>query len=126
MRRRYVVPIVVALTLSGAAVALAAAPKKGGVYSGIHQALVKKQIILRVSKNGKSAFASLYCAGTLASTMSNIKIHKGSFSGTRNTGSLVIWTLKGHFTSKTKAKANAFLHAVCDGGTIHLTLTLLP
>jgi hypothetical protein len=124
--RRYIVLLAAALTLSGAAVALAAAPKKGGVYSGIHPALVKKQIILRVSKDGKSAFASLYCAGTLASTMSNIAIHKGRFSGAKKTGSLVIWTLNGHFTSRTKAKASAFLHAVCDGGTVHLTLTLLP
>ena len=124
--RRYVVLLVAAMALSGAAIALAASPKKGGVYIGTKSALVKKQIVLRVSKDGKSAFASLRCADTLASTMSNITIHKGRFSGTRSTGSLVIWTLTGRFTSKTTATASAFLHAVCDGGTVRLTLTLVP
>jgi hypothetical protein len=122
--RRFAISVLAASVLSGAAVALAASPKKGGVYDGIKPGLVKKEIVLRVSKDGKSAFASLRCADTLSSTISNVSIHKGSFSGTKRTGSLVIWTLSGRFTSKTQATAHAFLHAVCDGGSVNLTLTL--
>ena len=116
--------LLVGVFLASAAVALAANPKRGGTYQGTKPGVVAKQLVLRVSKSGKSAYASLRCAGTLASTM-NVPIHKGSFSGAKKTGSIVIWTLSGHFTSKTTASAHAFLHAVCDGGNVNLTLTLV-
>ena len=122
--RRFVVLLLSALVLSGTATAFAANPKKGAVYQGTKQAVVKKQLVLRVSRNGESAYVSLRCADTLASTMT-ATIHRGSFSGTKKTGSIVIWTLNGHFTSSTRATAHIFLHAVCDGGSYDLTLTLV-
>ncbi len=124
--RRFMVLLLAGLVFSATAVALAASPRKGGVYQGTQAGVVSKQLVLRVSKNGKSAFVSLRCAGTLASTMSNVAIRKGKFHGTKKTGSLVIWTLNGRFTSKTAATAHAFLHAVCDGGNVNLTLALVP
>jgi hypothetical protein len=124
--RRQVLLVVTAAGLTVAGAALAAAPTRGGTYIGTNSTFVQKQLVLRVSKNGRTAYASLRCAGTLASTMSNVAIRNGSFHATKRTGSVVIWTLNGRFLSKTTATASAFLHAVCDGGNVHWTLKLLP
>jgi hypothetical protein len=124
--RRLAVLLSIAAVLLASAVALAANPKKGGLYSGLKQGgSVSKRITLKVAKNGKSAKANLFCAGTLSSTMKNIAISKGKFSGVKKNGSVVIWRLKGKFTSKTTASARAALTAVCDGGIVKLTLTLV-
>lgn len=108
------------------AVALAANPKKGGVYSGIQKGgAVSHRVTLKVAKNGKTASANLFCAGTLSSTMKKIAISKGKFSGIKKNGSVVIWRLKGKFTSKTTASARLTLTAVCDGGIHRIALTLI-
>jgi hypothetical protein len=114
-----------AVLLLVAAVAFAANPKKGGTYSGTKPGIVAKRITLKVAKNGKTATANLYCAGKHVSVMKGVAISKGSFSGHKSTGSLLIWKLKGKFTTSSSAKAKATLHAICDGGNVSLTLTLV-
>ena len=123
--RRLAALISTGLILSLAAVALAANPVKGGFYSGTKPGVVAHKITLKVSSTGKSGVAKLYCAGTHASTIKDVAISHGAFSGERKSGSTVIWKLTGSFATKTTAHAKATLHSVCDGGTVKLTLTLV-
>jgi hypothetical protein len=123
--RRLVALISTGLILSLAAEALAANPVKGGFYSGMKPGVVAHKVTLKVSSTGKSAVANLYCAGAHASTIKDVAISHGNFSGERKSGSAVVWRLTGYFATKTTAKAKANLHSVCSGGTVKLTLTLV-
>ena len=110
--------------LTVAAVAFAANPKKGGTYSGTKAGVIEKRITLTVAKNGKSGTANLYCSGQHVSVMKKVAISKGKFSGRKTTGSVLVWKIKGSFTSATEAKAKANLKAICDGGNVSVTMTL--
>jgi hypothetical protein len=114
--------VVVVLTV--AAVAFAANPKKGGIYSGTKAGVIEKRITLKVSKNGKAGTANLYCSGQHVSVMKGVVISKGKFSGRKMTGSVLVWKIKGSFSSSTEAKAKANLKAICDGGNVSVTMTL--
>jgi hypothetical protein len=115
----------IVVIVSTTAVALAANPKKRGLYSGTNaSSSVTKRITLKVSKNGKSAIANLYCASQHVSVMKGVKIAKGHFSGKKTNGSLLVWKIKGSFSSRTTAHATATLKAICDGGRVPVTLTL--
>ena len=114
----------IATLLAVTAVALAANPKKGGTYSGTKAGVIEKRITLTVAKNGKTATANLYCSGQHVSVMKKVAISKGSFSGRKNMGSVLVWKIKGKFTSSTQATAKANLKAICDGGNVSVTMTL--
>jgi hypothetical protein len=59
--------------------------------------------------------ARLECASTRAGLTSKFSIRHGRFTGVKKTGSLLVWRLKGRFTSRSKARAKLYLPAVCDG-----------
>ena len=123
--RALVTLLSIGVILSVAAVALAAAPKKRGLYSGTNAtSSVTKRLTLKVSKNGKRAVANLYCSSQHVSVMRGVKIAKGHFSGRKTNGSLLVWKIKGSFSSRTTAHATATLKAICDGGRVPVTLTL--
>jgi hypothetical protein len=121
------VALAAAVVVAGSA--LAAAPKKGGVYEGTLHAsgtvALNKKVRLVVAKTGLSARVLWWCGeGRPPSTVS-VKIAKdGSFAGTSNVGTLTVWLIKGRFTTPGKARAALQLKAICDGkgGTVNLAL----
>jgi len=113
--RNFVFAIVAAMVLAGAA--LAAAPMKGGLYSGTltGRGLTKK-ITMKVSANGKTAKATLYCEGTLYAHLKSFPIKKGGkFDASKKTGSIVVFRLRGRFVSTKSAAVGLIPHAACDG-----------
>jgi hypothetical protein len=109
-------------------VALAASsPQKGATYVGTRgggtTSLIKK-VSLKVAPSGKSATALLYCGtGRQPSGAPRFAIANGRFRAVRKTGSITLWTLTGHFVSKTKAVAKLNVVTTCDGKGGDITLT---
>ena len=130
MRRRVSVPAVLALL--GVIAALpamveAAAPKKGGAYTGLvpeTAARLEKRLVLKVSSSGSTGRVRLACGDTRIGLSSKFTISNGKFTAKKTIGSDLVWRLQGKFTSKSKAKAKLYLPAVCDGKGGKLTLEL--
>jgi hypothetical protein len=107
--------------------ALGAAPKKGGTYVGElpeTAARLEKRAVLKVSPSGATGRVRLACGDTRVGLSSKFEIVKNKFAAKRQTGSLLIWRLKGKFTSQAKATAKLYLPAACDGKGGKLTLEL--
>jgi hypothetical protein len=47
-----------------------------------------------------------------------------NFSGRKTTGSVLVWKIKGSFSSRATAQATVTLKAICDGGRVPVALTL--
>jgi hypothetical protein len=121
----FAIPCLVLVIL--VAPALGAAPKKGGSYVGElpeTAARLEKRIVLKVSPSGDTGRVRLACGDTRVGLSSRFEIVKGKFTAKRQTGSLLIWRLKGKFTSQAKATAKLYLPAACDGKGGKLTLEL--
>jgi hypothetical protein len=112
-----------------ASTALAALPKKGGVYEGTLHATstvaLQKKVRLVVTKTGTSARVIWWCGlGRAPSTLRIQIAADGTFKGTSNVGTLTVWAVKGKFVSATKARMALQLKTICDakGGTVNLAL----
>ena len=105
----------------------AAAPKKGASYTGElkeTQSRGSKRVVLKVSSSGKTGRVRLECSGTRFGVSSKFSISKGKFTAKKTTGSLLVWRLRGGFSSSQKATAKLYLPAACDGKGGKITLTL--
>jgi hypothetical protein len=114
------------LVAVAAPIALAVSPKRNASYVGrLSEAAgrLKKRVVVKVAKDG-SARARLECAGTRAGLTAKFAIVKGKFTGKQTVGSTLVWRLQGRFVSKDKARAQLYLHSVCDGKGGKLTLEL--
>jgi hypothetical protein len=113
--RNFVLAVSVALVLAGAA--LAAAPMKGGLYSGTLTGRgLEKKITLKVAPNGKTATAALYCAKSLYTRLKRFPIKKGgTFDTSKRAGSILVVRLRGRFVSRKSAAVGLIPRAACDG-----------
>ena len=117
--------------LAVAVPALAAAPKKGGLYtwtktsSTVTQSLVS-YIKLQVRPDGKSARVVWSCNNAPPPTYLTFKLKPdGTFKGVSNpSGNLLLWYIQGRFISKTQVKVYLSLNVVCAGKGIHTVLKL--
>ena len=119
--------LAIAALMAPALVSAASSPTKGASYVGevsANATRTDKRVVLKVSKDGKTARARLACTDTRASLSPKFPISKGKFDGRKSTGSLLLWRLKGTFTSKTKIKGKLYLPAICDGRGGKITLLL--
>lgn len=127
MRHTLLLVIAGVLSATLAAGALAATPKKGGLYEGTlyasGTAALTKQVRIKVGATGKTARVTWFCgAGRAPSTIQFTIKPDGTFKAFSNTGSLTVWSFVGRFMSATKARAVLHLNAICDGkgGTLNL------
>ena len=107
-------------------IALAVSPKRNASYVGrLAEAAgrLKKRVVLKVAKDG-SARARLDCSDARSGLTSKFQIVNGKFTGKQTVGSTLVWRLQGKFVSKEKARAQLYLHAVCDGKGGKITLEL--
>jgi len=115
---------VLALALYGTAEA--ANPAKGSTYVGTRRGgttSLTKKVSLKVAPNATSATALLYCGSSRQpSGAPRFKITNGRFRAVRKTGTVTLWTLSGHFVSKTKATATLNVVTTCDGKGGAITL----
>jgi hypothetical protein len=120
--------VVAAAAVAGSA--LAAPPTKGGVYEGALYATsavaLKKKVRLVVNKTGTSARVLWWCGEGRPPSTRIVRIAAdGSFKGNSNVGgALTVWSIKGQFVTRTKARASLQLKVTCDGkgGTLNLLL----
>lgn len=105
-------------------------PRSGRTYKGgFTGGGVPKVVYLTVSKSGHSADAYMTCNGPRFGGHIHMKIVKGAFHGKHVlkglVSSLTIWSIKGHFKSKSTARAYVGLPDNCDGhgGLVTLTIT---
>ena len=132
MKRPVILVIALAaLTAVLAAGALAALPKKGGLYEGTlyasGTAALTKQVRIKVAPTGKTARVTWSCGtGRAPSTLQFAIKPDGTFKAFSNTGSLTVWSFIGRFVSSTKARAVLHLNVICDGkgGTLNLNAKL--
>ena len=127
MRHTMLLVIAGVLSATLAAGALAATPKKGGLYEGTlyasGTAALTKQVRIKVGATGKTARVTWFCGvGRAPSTIQFTIKPDGTFKAFSNTGSLTVWSFVGRFMSATKARAVLHLNAICDGkgGTLNL------
>ena len=128
MKHRMLLAIAVAaLSVALVAGALAAVPKKGGLYEGTlyksGTAALTKQVRIKVAATGKTARVTWACGlGRAQSTLQFAIKPDGTFKAYSNTGSLTVWSFVGRFVSPTRARAVLHLNAICDGmgGTLNL------
>ena len=119
-----------ALILSAAPAVVASTPTHGfrakdGTYKGTLSFGVKKIVYLKVTRNGTKADARLICDGQPYGHIL-MSITNRTFSGKHQLSPGVqVWTLSGHFGSKTTAIAHLGGGGVCDGksGTVKLAIT---
>ena len=131
MRRHATLPAVLALLAIAALVlpslVAAAAPKKGASYVGElpeNASRISKRVVLKVSSKGTTGKVRLECGGTRVGVSSKFSISKGKFTAKKTTGSLLVWRLRGKFSSSKKASAKLYLPAACDGKGGKITLAL--
>ena len=118
---------VVRIVLAGALLALvlgalpgvggAATPRKGKSYVGElseNASRISKRVVLKVSSSGTGR-VRLECGGTRIGVSSKFPIEKGRFTAKKTTGSLLVWRLRGRFSSRDSASAKLYLPAACDG-----------
>jgi hypothetical protein len=118
------------LLLAGASAVLAGPPKHrfratDGNYTGTLSVGLKKVVNLKVSRNGTKADARLVCDGQPYGH-AVMSITGRAFSGRHQLSPGVqVWTLSGHFVSKSTATAYLGGGGVCDGrsGTVKLAIT---
>ncbi|MBA2741847.1 MAG: hypothetical protein H0U46_07535 [Actinobacteria bacterium] len=129
MPNRVIVILVLVLVAALAGGALAASPKKGGVYEGAlfetSVGALQKKVRLVVAKSGTSARVIWWCGtGRAPSTMRFPIAADGTFKASNNAGTLTVWAIKGRFVSPSKARVALQLKAICDGrgGTVNLAL----
>jgi hypothetical protein len=104
----------------------AAPPKKGASYVGELPGTlsrIDKRVVLKVSKT-YTGHVRLECGGTRFGVSSKFDIVKGKFTAKKQTGSLLVWRLRGRFVSSSTAKAKLYLPAACDGKGGKITLEL--
>jgi hypothetical protein len=126
MRRIASAAAVVALVTVTATAALAALPKKGGVYVGtIKSSPFEMSVNLGVTPDGKKARFTYLCGtGRAPTIVFGVPIDaKGYFGYTKKTGSIVVWKMLGHFTSSTKAFVS--LNSLACGGSKGATTVTL-
>jgi hypothetical protein len=126
MRRLTIAVLLVLAIGATAGIVSAATPKKGGSYVGqLPETLsrVSKRVVLKVSNTGTGR-VRLECGGTRFGLSSRFDIVKGKFTAIYKTGSLLVWRLRGKFTSAAAAKAKLYLPATCDGKGGSITLKL--
>jgi hypothetical protein len=114
-----------ALVMLVPAMALAAAPVKGGLYTGkISNRGTAKRLDIHVSKTGKTATAAVFCSNTKTGSL-RLKIVRGKFAARKTVGTVLVWAVAGRFVSSTKARVSVKLHTLCDGlgGLAILTLS---
>lgn len=109
--------------------AQAITPRGGHLYKGkFTGGGVPKVVYLTVAKNGRSGTAFMACNGVLDGGHIHMPITNSAFSGKSVrkgiTSSLLLWSIRGHFTSKTQAKARVSLPDNCDGHSGSVTLKL--
>lgn len=117
--------------LAVAVPALAAAPKKGGLYTWaktnttVTQSLVS-WIKLQVRADGKSAKVIWSCNNAPPPTSITFKLKPdGTFKAVSNpSGNLLLWYVQGRFISATQVKVYLSLNVVCAGKGIHTVLKL--
>jgi hypothetical protein len=98
--------------------AIAAVPKKGGVYKGtIKSSPFALGIVMTVAKTGgKMTFTYLCGTGRPPTTVFGVPIDAtGRFAWTKKTGTVVTWKMAGHFTSATQAFIS--LNSLACGGS---------
>ena len=108
MGRRFIalLALAAALVLGSAVAAFGALPKKGGVYKGvIKSSPFQLGIVMTVAPTGKKMTFTYLCGtGRPPTTVFGVPIDvTGHFTWTKNTGSVVVWRMAGHFTSATAA-----------------------
>jgi hypothetical protein len=104
----------------------AATPRKGKSYVGElseNASRISKRVVLKVSSSGTGR-VRLECGGTRIGVSSKFAIENGRFTAKKTTGSLLVWRLRGRFSSRDKAGAKLYLPAACDGKGGKVTLTL--
>jgi hypothetical protein len=109
---------IVATLLSATVTALAALPKKGGVYVGtVKSSPFEMAINLGVTPSGtKARFTYLCGTGRAPTVVFGVPIDsKGYFKYTKMTGTIVVWKMAGHFTSPTTAFVS--LNSIACGGS---------
>jgi hypothetical protein len=113
--RNSVIAGVLALTLTG--VAFAAAPVKGGLYTGTLTGRGSdKKVTLKVAGNGKTATAALYCSKSLYARLKAFPISRtGAFDASKRVGDVLVFRLRGRFVSAKSAAVGLIPHAACDG-----------
>ena len=121
--------VALALLALTAGVALGAAPKPNGLYSGAvtaHGYVLKVEV--HVAASGKTATARFYCNGTTISSspQDNAKfpITNGTFSGQTQ---FKIYGVSGSFTTASSAKATLRVQGSCSTAAVanyKLTLRL--
>jgi hypothetical protein len=117
---------IAALVLAACAivgVAVAASPRKGGLYIGTI-AGTEKRLEIHVAKDGKTATAAMFCFRQKVGAMPRFPIVNGKFKTQKTTGSIVVWAISGRFLSATKARASVALKTLCDGKGGLITLGL--
>jgi hypothetical protein len=128
MHRRWLAVTVGMICMFAFAVdALAAHPKKRGVYRGvINSSPFKMSVRIGVSATGKKLTFTYLCGtGRAPTTAYRVPINPGGqFAHTTMTGSQLVWKMSGHFISPTRASVS-LNSIVCGGskGSTALTLT---
>jgi len=116
--------VLVAIAATAGIVA-AATPKKGSYVGSLPESSTRleKRLVMKVSASGTGR-VRLECGGTRVGLSSKFEIVNGRFTALKKTGSLLVWRLRGKFTSRTSATAKLYLPAVCDGkgGKVKLKL----
>jgi hypothetical protein len=116
--------------LVGATSALAAQPKKGGLYewkkTNPNSLSLVSWIKLQVRKDGKSAKVIWSCNNAPPPATITFKLKPdGSFKAASNpSGNLLLWFIQGRFVSPTEAKVYLSLNVVCAGRGVHAVLKL--
>jgi hypothetical protein len=125
--RRLTIAVLLVVALGATAgIVVAATPKKGSSYVGeLPETLsrVGKRVVMKVSDK-RIGRVRLECGGTRFGLSSKFEFDKGKFTALYKTGSLLVWRLRGKFTSASTAKAKLYLPATCDGKGGKITLQL--
>ncbi len=122
-----VLALVTVLALPAAA--LAASPTRGGRYDGVTSgtAQVTKRLVVKVAPNGATATAQLYCGtGRGPTGVPRFKITHGRFTAARHQGTILIFSLKGRFTTRTSATVLLHSGVFCDGKSATIKVKLVP
>jgi hypothetical protein len=126
--RRLIISVMLIVAIGATAgLVVAATPKKGSSYVGeLPETLsrVGKRVVLKVSDK-RIGRVRLECGGTRFGLSSKFEISSsGRFTAIYKTGSLLVWRLRGKFTTAETAKAKLYLPAICDGKGGKITLQL--
>jgi hypothetical protein len=128
MRRIAVAAVAIGVVGLTAALALAAAPKKNGLYDSntVTHGLTKR-VELHVSATGKRATANVYCENALARSLKSFPILRGGKFNAHDKYNTI--RLTGRFVTQQTAKATLHMQGVCDeaaGANFRLVLKLSP